>query len=254
MDFKKTCNDIRKSIDKNSPEILIGFGLAGMLTSTILAVKATPKAHKLLGEAEERKGEELTKLEIFKIVWKPYLPTALGYCASAACILGAHSIDTKRNATLLTACKLGETALREYREKVVEVIGEETEKKIRDDIAKDRIDRDVKHGSSDVVVTGNGSFTCYDMISGRYFKSDMNTIQKVQNDLNYMMMNENYVSLNDLYLALDMTCTDIGNDVGWNVEDGLIEITFSSIISEAGEPCLVMNFDKSPKMDFDRIG
>lgn len=29
---------------KHSPEILTGIGLAGMITSTVLAVKATPKA------------------------------------------------------------------------------------------------------------------------------------------------------------------------------------------------------------------
>ena len=106
MDIKKIRNSIVDTISDKSPEILIGFGLAGMLTSTILAVKATPKALDIL----EQEDRELSKVDKVKLTWKCYAPAAIGYCASAACIIGANSVNAKRNAVLAGAYKLSETA------------------------------------------------------------------------------------------------------------------------------------------------
>ena len=43
----KIMKDIKITMSKRSPEILTGLGIAGMITTTVLAVKATPKAIKL---------------------------------------------------------------------------------------------------------------------------------------------------------------------------------------------------------------
>ena len=37
---------VRTAMKKHSPEILTGIGIAGMITTTVMAVKATPKALK----------------------------------------------------------------------------------------------------------------------------------------------------------------------------------------------------------------
>ena len=121
MDIKKMRSTVVNAISEKSPEILIGFGLAGMLTSTVLAVKATPKALDIL----EQEDRELSKIDKVKLTWKCYAPAAVGYCASAACIIGAQSVNAKRNAVLAGAYKLSETALLEYRDKVVDILGEE---------------------------------------------------------------------------------------------------------------------------------
>ena len=44
MTLSKFVMDTKRMVYKHSPEILTGIGVAGMITSTILAVKATPKA------------------------------------------------------------------------------------------------------------------------------------------------------------------------------------------------------------------
>ena len=41
---------VRTAMKKHSPEILTGIGIAGMITTTVMAVKATPKALILLEE------------------------------------------------------------------------------------------------------------------------------------------------------------------------------------------------------------
>jgi len=249
MDIKKIRNSVIDTVSDKSPEILIGFGLAGMLTSTILAVKATPKALDIL----EQEDRELSKVDKVKLTWKCYAPAAIGYCASAACIIGANSVNAKRNAVLAGAYKLSESALLEYRDKVKEVIGEEREREIKDSIAQDRVDK-TPEKRQEVLVAGNGDTLCYDMHSGRYFKSNMEEIKGIANKVNYKLMQDNFLSVNDFYEELGLEPTVTGYDFGWNVEDGLIELYFTSTLTEAGQPCLAVHFDNMPRMGFDRIG
>ena len=252
MDIKKIRNSIVNTISDKSPEILIGFGLAGMLTSTILAVKATPKALDIL-EQEEPYSGHLSKVDKVKLTWKCYAPAAIGYCVSAACIIGANSVNAKRNAVLAGAYKLSESALLEYRDKVREVVGEEREREIKDSIAQDRVDK-TPEKRQEVLIAGNGDTLCYDMHSGRYFKSNMEEIKGIANKVNYKLMQDNFISVNDFYEELGLEPTVTGYDFGWNVEDGLIELYFTSTLTEAGQPCLALHFDNMPRMGFDRIG
>ena len=245
MDFKQIRQDVISKVTEKSPEILVGFGLAGMLTSTVLAVKATPKALDILAQEEE----DLTNFEKVKKTWKCYVPAAVGYCASAACIVAATSTQSKRHAVLAGAYKVTETAFIEYRGKVKEMIGEEKEKEVRDSIAKDRVE------DKPVIInrSGKGDFLCYDMLSGRYFESDIDKIQKVVNEMNYKLLNDNILSLNELYYELGIKGTSYGAEQGWVVDKGLIEVSFSSILSEDDEPCIVLHFDNPPQYGFDRF-
>lgn len=129
---------VTRVLKKRSPEILTGFGIAGMVTTTVLAVKATPKALTLIQDAEiekvdvqvkEGKGPDelvktLTPAEVVKVAWKPYIPALLLGTASVACLIGANSVHTRRHAALYSAYKLSETALTEYKDKVKEIVPE----------------------------------------------------------------------------------------------------------------------------------
>lgn len=255
---------------KRGPEILTGLGIAGMITTTVLAVKATPKALELIEEEKrkqnralldeaEKNGEEictqiskLKPVEIVKVAWKPYIPAALTGIASVGCLIGANSVNARRQAALYSAYKLSETALTEYKEKVVETIGEKKEKTVREKIAKDKVDQNPVT-KTEIVVTGNGESLFFDPISGRYFKSDIETIRRIINDLNYAMGygSEMYVSLSQLYDELGMDHTAISDQIGWNIEDGLIEPDFSTQLTDDGRPCIVLDYLKVPKYNFD---
>ena len=247
MDIKKIRDNVVNTISDKSPEILIGFGLAGMLTSTVLAVKATPKALDIL----EREDRELSKVDKVKLTWKCYAPAAVGYCVSAACIIGANSVNAKRNAVLAGAYKLSETALLEYRDKVTEVLGEEKEKEIRDSIAEDRVNKAER--KSEVIIAGKGDTLCYDMHSGRYFKSNMDEIKRKLNEINYKLMQDNILSVNDFYDQIGLDPISTGYDFGWLVDDGLIRLYFTSTLTEDGQPCLAVHFDNMPRMGYDRL-
>lgn len=253
--MKKIFNDISEKMSKHSPEILVGVGIAGMFSTVVMSIKATPKVYSMIEkEKEVRRLEEkpeLTKVDILKMAWKPYLPAAIMFGCSTACIIGANSVNAKRNAVLSTACHISERALVEYRDKVVEVIGEEKEKEIRDKVSKDRMEKDPV--SNNTVILAKGDTLCYDTITGRYFKSDVDKIKKAENELNHILITGDYCSLNEFYDMLDIPATEMGTAVGWNVKNGLVEIYFSAQIADDGQPCVVVNYDIQPTYNFDSM-
>lgn len=231
---------------KESPSILTGLSVAGVFTTAILSINATPKALILI-ETEKREtgNTTLTKLEIVKIVWKCYIPPALVAFITAACIIGANSINHRRNAALASIYTITENALREYQKKVIDVIGENKEEKIRDEIAQDRLDNDPLC-RKEVIVTGRGETLFYDALSGRYFKSDMESIRRLQNDFNWSILNhEMYKPLNDFYEHLGLEGTEVGRIMGWTIDSGNLDIKFSAKIAD-GQPCIVLDYKTFP--------
>ena len=241
----------RQFVSKRSPEILTGIGIAGMISTAVLAVKATPKAMELI---EEKKREEwldkLSPVEIVKVAWKPYIPAIVTCVTSTACLIGASSVSAKRNAALATAYKLSETALTEYREKVIETIGEKKERTVRDKVAEERVKKNPV-SKNEVIITGNGKTLCFDPISGRYFMCSIETIKRAENILNKQMLHDisGYVSLNEFYDEIGLDHTSVGDDLGWNT-DQIIDIDFSSQLNDNGEPSVVLDYLVAPKYDF----
>ena len=250
--LSKIVNGIRTSISKHSPEILTGIGIAGMITTTIMAVRATPKALILIEERkEEIDVDKLTLIELIKTTWKCYIPAAITGGLSVICLIGASSVNARRNAALATAYTLSESALKEYQEKVIETIGEKKEKSVRDAIAKDRIDENPV-SSREVIITEKGNTLCYDSISGRYFKSDIDKLKKAENELNRRMRDEMYISLNEFYYEIGLNPISIGDDIGWNIDRGYIELDFSSQLTDDGNPCLVIDYQVAPRYEYNR--
>ena len=269
---KPLIKTISMSVAKHSPEILTGLGIAGMVTSTVLAVKATPKALKLIEERKEvineksfhdnldkhyslKDHKEIDKLdfkETVKTVWKCYIPSAVMSAVSISCLIGASSVHLKRNAVLATAYQLSEAAATEYRNKVVETIGEKKEEAIRDKINKDRIEKNPVTKNK-VFITEKGNTLCYEPLSGRYFKSDADKIKKAVNEINRRINQSYYVALNEMYDELGLETTKLGDLLGWNSDMGLLDLHLSAQVSSDETPCLVLDFNISPKYDYDKF-
>lgn len=252
--MKTFFRNVKMSASKHSPEILIGFGVAGFVTTTVLAVKATPKAMQLLDEAKkENDVDKLLPLEVVKVAWKPYIPAAVTGVVSIACIIGANSVNAKRNAALATAYQLSTAALNEYKDKVIETIGEKKEQSIREKISKDRIEKNPVSNNT-VYVTGDGDSLFLEPISKRYFKSDIERVRSVINTLNETMYNDPFgnISLSDFYDDIGLERTDISNDIGWNIENGSIKVEFHPAMSDNGKPCLALYYTTAPNWGFDK--
>lgn len=246
---------VKMAVTKHSPEILTGIGIAGMITATVLAVRATPKALDLIAKAEDEKfddghGERLTKVEVVKTAWKPYIPAAITGATSVVCLIGATSVNARRNAALATAYNLSATALSEYKDSVIKTIGEKKEQAVRDKVAEERLSKEPINKSA-IIVSGNGNTRCFDTITKRRFMSDIESIKRIVNELNRRMVNgDDYISLNDFYYELGLDGSSIGDDLGWNVSDGLIELDFSAQLDSDGTPCIVIDYVVAPKRGY----
>ena len=254
----KLAKTARSTMTKHSPQILTGIGIAGMITTTFLAVRATPRALEIIEEEKirrykETEDESITKLEIVKTCWKCYVPAVLTGIISTSCLIGGMSVSTRRTAALAAAYQLSERAFTEYREKAIETIGEKRIQTIKDKIAEDRLEKNPV-SKSEIVVTNKGETLCLDPISGRYFKSDIERIKKAENVLNKQMLHDitGYVSLNEFYDELGLEHTSIGDDLGWNV-DNLIDMDFTSQIADNGTPCIVLDYQVAPRYNYHKF-
>lgn len=267
LNMKKMYRGIKNTAVKRSPELLTGLGIAGMITTTFLAVKATPKALMLIEEEkrqinydileEAKKNEKeippkidhLEPIDVVKTTWKCYIPAIVTGSISVVCLIGASSVHVRRNAALATAYTLSETALRDYQKKVVETIGEQKEQVVRDAVAKEQLERNPVT-NKEVFITPKGETLCYDAISGRYFKSDIDAIKRAVNDLDRRLMDEMFISLNEFYYEIGLDQIKLGDDLGWNIDRDRVRLRYSSQLAADDTPCLVIDYEYAPRYDF----
>lgn len=269
LNLSNFAKNISAKLGANAQGITIGLGTGAILVAGVMVGVATPKAMKLIEDAQVAKTkrfkqmrekapddavmdetDELTWVEIIKAGWKPYAPAIMTAVVGVACIVGGTRANARRNAALSAAYTVVEQTLNDYTAKTKEIVGEKKEKEIRDAIAEDELKKHPLSGYNVVRMPKCGKTLCYDVRSREYFMSDYNTIKKVENDLNRRLRSEMFISLNDVYDEFGIVHDDeLGDDIGWNVDDEL-EFTISSKIAENNEPCLVVNYVIAPRYDF----
>jgi hypothetical protein len=251
-----------QSLSSNSPTILSGIAIAGVIGTIVLAVKATPKAvvaidneegsKNVWSEAQADEGHiPLTNLETIQAAWKCYIPTAIAGSATIACIIGANKIGMRRNAALIGAYSLVDTAFREYKDEVLAQIGATKERKVHDEIVKRHIDENPPKDTQ-IIITGGGDQLCYESLTGRYFKSDAETIRRCENDTNASIFKDMYASLNEFWELLGLASTTLGDEMGFNIEHPL-EIVFTSQLAQDGRPCLAVGYRSLPIREYSKL-
>lgn len=273
-DVTKLFKTAQKFVSKRSPEILTGVGLVGMVATTVLAVKATPKAMALIEEEQKKRTKEkyeenrktdpningapaetLSTLDKVKVAWKPYIPAAITGVLSIGCIVGASSVSARRQAALYSAYKLSETAFAEYKDKVAETVSEKKVKEIKQKIAEDKVDKATDPESkTKVVLSSDGDTWFIDPYSNIKFLSTANKIDMAANKLSRKMLDEMYVSLDEFYDELGIDPSDrtkTSNDIGWHIDDGVIEPDYSDAVVKDGKAYVVLDFLKRPEYGFD---
>ena len=251
---------IRSFAKKNASVILTCISVAGVVATTIMAVKETPKALSLLENAKEEKRAELTKWEKVKIAGPVYVPSMITGAATIACICGSNVISKRQQATLTTAYALLDNSYKEYKKKVDEVYGAEAGKNIRAEIAKDKYAKD-KY-ANDIISLDNKELF-YDFYSGRYFESTKETVIQAQYETNRALIVNNSVSLNEYYKILGLERKAEYESLGWScsqieemyghpwIEFDHEETTIDeeSDYSE-GLKCTIIYFPIEPVMDY----
>lgn len=239
--FKGMVNKGLHFVQKNQSTILTALGVAGLVSTGVLTAQATIKAVRKC----DNYSEDLTMKERFLLTWRMYIPPVAMGAVSIACIIGAHSADAKKNAALAGLYAVTEETLQDYRKKVVEKIGEKKEEEVYGEVVDERMRRHPV-ATSDIVQTGNGDVLFYDTFSGRKFYSNIEAIRKAENYLNKNMIYDfGHASLNDFYCEIGLGEVKIGEALGWTT-DNLIDVKFSSRLTEDGTPCAVIDLNARP--------
>jgi hypothetical protein len=238
---------LMKFVKANNVEILTGLGVTGVGATAYLAAKAGYQAADdvMLDDLSRPDPipvdkKERTK-ELVQITWRRYIPAAGAGVLTTVCIVGASRSGAKRTAAAVAAYSVAERAFSEYREKVVEQIGEKKEEKLRADIAQKRMDeKPPKDGQ--VIITGKGNVLCCESYTGRHFRCDMEVLRRAENDINMKIVRELYVTLDEFYYLVGLAPTCVSSNTGWDSEKGLMSLRFDSTITPDGEPCLVFEY------------
>jgi len=251
MAFADVVNATRYFITKNSPAILTGVAVAGVATTAILAGRGAFKAGQDVLIQEQERDEKLLPKEVFQLTWRNYVTAAAVGVTTILCVIGAQKISSRRTAALAGLYSLSEKAFEEYREKVVEELGKNKDRKILDAVAQDDIRKNPPEDSQ-IIFVDNGVNLIREQYTGRYFHSSVEKIRKAVNDLNAEIINGmGGASLNDFYNLIGLAHIDMGDYEGWST-DNLLEIGIGAAVTENDTPCIVLHYNHKPKRNYDR--
>lgn len=244
-----------KVVADHSPQILTALGVAGTVTTAILTGKASVAAHhRIKYETMKRDTDEPyepTNQDKVVWTWKLYVPAIGAGALTVTSIILANQIGTRRAAAMAAAYAVSERAFSEYKEQVVKKFGETKEQMVRDGLAQEQVSNHPV-GDRQVIIAGGGNVLCYEPFTDRYFDSDMESMKKAMNDLNYRINNNWYASLSEFYDLLGLPRTSYSDEVGWNA-DKLLELEFTTTLASDGRPAIVINYQVQPIRGYSRV-
>ena len=250
--FVNVYNGVKGQVQKHSPEILMGVGVVGVVTSTVMACRATMKLNDILEESKETRDKikevennpkyedkyspEDAKKDLFinyvqtgmKIA-KLYTPAVVLGGASLGCLLASNDILRKRNAALSAAYMTVDKSFKEYRNRVTERFGEEVEKEIRYGIKAEQLETTVvDEDGNETTVTDTvktmdpnlySDYARFFDAASPYWQNDpeynLMFLKAQQQYANDLLRAKGRLFLNDVYDMLGIEKTKAGQVVGW---------------------------------------
>ena len=250
-----TVNKIGFNFKKYSPEILVVSGVVGVVTSAVMACRATIKASEIVKETkqnldmihdcaadeglresgkytEEDKRHDLviqytqTSLKLAKV----YAPAVILGALSITSILASNNILRKRNVALAAAYATLDRGFKEYRNRVIEKLGEAADREFKYGVRKEKIETTVidEETGKEKKVKETVEVTDYDGTSqyARFFDECSECWEKnAERNLAFLLAQQNYANdklrakgylfLNDVYDMLGLAPSQAGQCVGW---------------------------------------
>lgn len=240
-------------IKKHSPEILIVAGIAGVVTSAVMACKATTKINDILDQTKEEVGKVNDALDNEKIsedvyskedakkdlaiiyiqtgvkLAKLYGPSLILGALSITSILASNNILRKRNVALAAAYATIDNSFKEYRSRVIERFGKDLDRELKYNIkAKEISETTVDENGKETTVTKTvpvveseepsdyARFFC-EGCAGWTKDPEMNLVflKQQQNWANELLKTRGHLFLNEVYDMLGIERSKAGQVVGW---------------------------------------
>ena len=255
---------------KNSPAILTGAAIVGVLSTAYSAYKAGLRADKILEiyradmkdcHPKDKEAKRAVVGETAKKLIPVVAPPVIMGAATISCIVGSHSVSSRRIAALSAAYSLSESTVKNLNSKMEEILGERKTRAIKDAVMKDKLHADTEKdrkalSDNNFVIPGDGTVLCKDLYSGRLFYSSAEKIKQAIAKCSYDIISDMWISLNDFYCEIDspqLGPIPMGDDLGWNIDDtegGKLPITLTALLTDDNKPCLCVDYDISVRPDF----
>lgn len=227
--------DIKQFVIDNASEILISCGTLSLITSVPLACKNDAKERKHWDDICTNEPQSRTKRVLHKV--RHHIPTiALMTSGVIEIAIGVYG-ERKEKALLATMLGVAENRANAYANKLEKLINDKT-------VYREHVN-DVETGAMKpfnenyVTHTGYGSDLCYDTVTGRYFRSSVDTIKNQIATINSRLSIERYLTLNEVQMELGLKHCVAGTKLGVSVETtGFIDVRFDSFLREGYEPCI----------------
>ena len=227
-------------LSKNSPGILFGAGLVGMVGSTVLACRATLKMDEVLeeqkarldnvksfehseyGEGHRKRDVTLLQFQTGVKIVRLYTPAIIVGGLSIAALTSSHRILTQRNIALTAAYTALDKGFKEYRARVVEKYGEEQDEYFRYgtvEVERSNLDTGKKELVTRVA-PGDPSIYArfFDQLNpnwSRNIEYNLVFLKCQQQWANDILHARGHVFLNDVYDSLGIDRSQAGSVVGW---------------------------------------
>lgn len=240
------------TLKKHSPEIMMVAGVVGVITSAVLACRATLKVHDILDEAKENVDtihecknndalsaeytEEDSNKDLFIVycqtAWgltKLYAPSILLGAASITSIFMSNGILRKRNAQLVAAYAVLDRSFKQYRERLKEKYGDKADYELFHNIKAETIKKIVtdengnEHEEEETVAkttdnNDSGFSVLFDPSNPNWTKDPNHNLYFLKSQqawANDQLQRKGYLFLNDVYRALGYKEIAAGQIVGW---------------------------------------
>lgn len=252
MIFQSMAKSVQAFAVDNASTILTGVGVVGTVSTAVLTGRASFKAADIINKEYTDRMETdgpLSKTEKVQLVWTEFIPPIGVGSATVACIIYANRRSAAQSAAMAAAYSLSEKTFSDYKEKVREKLGINKETDIRDELAKERIDA---NPPGSLIIVGEGDVLCYDVLTGRYFKSTVEKLKKGENEVNADIVTGDGASLSRFYDEIGLPQTPYSDTVGWNL-DNRCELQLSTIMTDDDRPCISVDFAGWPKPDYIKV-
>lgn len=233
---------IKSFLKQTTPVILTVVGSIGVAATSVMAVRATPKALDILSSHAD--DEELSKKDVIKLTWRCYIPAALVGISTITCIAVINVFNKRRQASLASAYAMLNQSYKQYRKAANTVYGDDADSKIRAQAAKDTyVSADGYSLYSSDLDPESEKILCCDLFSQRYFTATMTSVLNAQYHINRNLCLRGNVSVNEFYEFLGIDKIDCGDEIGWSLEEliegGLMWLDFnnSNVEMDDGMKC-----------------
>lgn len=247
LNLSSAVKSVKTIITANSPALLVGTAIAGVVATGVMAAKGGYNARGIIDNAEIASDEPLTFQEKAQLTWKCYLIPGITGASTVASVIGVHTIHNKRHAAMAGLYAVATTKLDDMQEEAERLLGPKKSQDMHDSITQRNVDRNPPR-NHEVMMLDGGTELCLDKWSGRYFMGSLPHIEKAFSEINLMLAQDGSCTLNDFYDYVGLPPIPMGYEFGWSGKGGVEpRLGKSNPTAPDGRAVIEFEFSKAPK-------